>query len=162
MSLWRAYYHLVWGAKNRAPLITPDIEKSLYGYIIGKADALDSIVHAINGTTDHIHVVVSIRPQMRISEWVRRIKGSSSHYVNHNIPEYDAKFGWQRGYGVFTLGYKQLDRAVAYVRNQKVHHEQGSTIDMLERYDQEDNPPTGPWHNGEALAGIPVVKVPSE
>jgi REP element-mobilizing transposase RayT len=49
MALWRLYYHLVWAAKERQPLITPDKEPKLYSYIIGKADALGSIVHAIGG-----------------------------------------------------------------------------------------------------------------
>ena len=60
MALWRLYYHLVWATKERQPLITLEKEPKLYNYIIGKADALGSIIHAIGGIENHIHLVVSI------------------------------------------------------------------------------------------------------
>ncbi len=43
MSYWRLYYHLVWATKQRLPLIQPELETKLYGYIIGKADYLGCI-----------------------------------------------------------------------------------------------------------------------
>ena len=46
-----------------------------------------------------------------------------------------------RGYGVFSLGAKQLDKAIAYVQNQKIHHQQNTTISMLERVDRNNDPP---------------------
>ena len=48
---------------------------------------------------------------------------------------------WQEGYGVFSLGAKQLDTAIAYVENQKIHHQQNITISMLERIDHNNDPP---------------------
>jgi hypothetical protein len=53
-------------------------------------------------------------------------------------------FNWQRGYAVFSLGGKQLNQAVGYVRNQKAHHSQGTTVASLEQDTYEDNPPV-PW-----------------
>jgi hypothetical protein len=50
-------------------------------------------------------------------------------------------FGWQAGYGVFSLGRKQLDQAIAYVQNQKIHHAEGTIIKSLE---QEINDEDGP------------------
>ena len=133
MSLWRLYYHLVWATKGREPLISLDLEAKLYGYIIGKADFLRCIVHEINGTENHIHLVVSIPPTISIAEFVKTIKGSSTYYLNHNLSMTDStKFAWQAGYGVFSLGGQQLPRAVEYVRNQKIHHAQGSIIQSLE------------------------------
>lgn len=121
MALWRLYYHLIWATKERQPLIAPECESQLYGYIIGKADALSSIIHAIGGTENHIHLVASIPPKISISDFVQNIKGSSAHYLNH-LPSSQDMFGWQRGYGVFSLGNKQLEQAVVYVKNQKAHH----------------------------------------
>lgn len=39
----RLYYHIVWATKQRLPLIKPELEAKLYGYIIGKADYLGCI-----------------------------------------------------------------------------------------------------------------------
>ena len=141
MALWRLYYHLIWATKERQPLIAPTIETDLYNYIIGKSDSLGCIVHAVNGVADHIHLVVSIPPTLSIAEFVKVIKGSSSHYLNHDLAKSDDKFGWQAGYGVFSCGRKQLEQAVTYVRDQKTHHTQNTTIAPLEQLSHENNPP---------------------
>ena len=133
MALWRLYYHIVWATKERMPLITPDIEERLYGYLVGKADYLESIIHALGGVEDHIHLVVSIPPKHSVAEFVRKLKGSSSHHVNSEVLDDSGSFRWQRGYGIFSLGGKQLDKAVAYVRKQKLHHAEGTTISVLEQ-----------------------------
>ncbi|MEM8778128.1 MAG: IS200/IS605 family transposase [Cyanobacteria bacterium P01_G01_bin.49] len=140
MALWRLYYHLVWATKERESLIDNQREARLYPYIVGKADSINCIIHAINGTENHIHLIASIPPSLSIAEFVKRIKGSSSHYLNQNFPN-ASKFSWQEGYGVFSLGAKQLDTAIAYVENQKIHHQQNTTIVMLEYIDHNNNPP---------------------
>ncbi len=70
MALWRLYYHLVWTTKNREPLIDHKREAKLYPYILGKADYLNCIIHAINGTENHLHVIASIPPKLSIAEFV--------------------------------------------------------------------------------------------
>ena len=133
MSLWRLYYHIVWATKQRQPLILPNTESELHNYIIGKSDALNSIIHGIGGMEDHIHLVVSIPPTIAIADFVKKIKGSSSYHFNHNTPVTSDKFSWQEGYGVFSLGSKQLEEAISYVKNQKIHHLRGTTNSYLEK-----------------------------
>jgi putative transposase len=142
MAFWRLYYHLVWATKGRAPMITPEKEAKLYPYIIGKADTLNCIIHACDGIEDHIHLVISIPPHLSISELVKLLKGSSSHHLNQIFSNNPDKFGWQEGYGVFSLGQKQLGQAVAYVINQKIHHQQGSINSYLEQITNQDDPPS--------------------
>ncbi|MGL5194626.1 MAG: IS200/IS605 family transposase [Chroococcales cyanobacterium] len=146
MSLWRIYYHLVWATKKRQPLITPQREPVLYQYIIGKANALGCIVHAIGGIENHIHLVVSIPPSLSVAEFVKHIKGSSAYHLNHPGGEVTLKFGWQDGYGVFSVGRKQLDIAVNYVQNQKIHHQNNTEIAALEQMSDRDDPPSI-WHS---------------
>ena len=133
MSLWKLYYNLVWSTHERLPLITPKREAALYRYCSDKADALGSHLHAIGGIDNHVHLIVSIPPKIAIAEFVRRIKGSSSHYLNSNYSDDDCcKFKWQQNYGVFSLGRKQLDVAIAYTQNQKQHHLNHTTLLALE------------------------------
>ncbi len=137
MAFWRTYYHLIWATQNRQPFITLERESELYGYIIGKAEAMGSIIHAIGGIEDHIHIVASIPPKLSISNFVKTIKGSSAYHLNHIPSTGDIGFSWQKGYGVLTLGSKQLNEAKAYVNHQKQHHRHGTTIRGLERDDDE-------------------------
>lgn len=65
--------------------------------------------------------------------------------MNHALPNSFKNFAWQAGYGVFSLGSKQLDQAVAYVQNQKTHHAKGSIITSLEQETNDDDMPKR-WH----------------
>jgi hypothetical protein len=74
------------------------------------------------------------RPKLAVSECLGQLKGASSHAVNR----WAAPFRWQEGYGALTLCDEILPTVIAYVRNQKQHHHQG-TIDMrFERNTHDD------------------------
>jgi putative transposase len=45
-------------------LIDPAWEKDLYGYLWGKATALEGISHAFQGMPDHLHMLPSIPPRL--------------------------------------------------------------------------------------------------
>ena len=117
MPFWRAYYHLVWTTKNREPLITPEIEPRLYAYIVHKAAELGVFVYVINGWADHIHVIVAIPPHVSVSDLVKQLKGASSHDLNQQ--GLNVHFGWQRGYGVLTLGQRQKPDAGSMSNDKK-------------------------------------------
>ena len=120
MSYWRLFYHVVWATKNRLDLIDPEWEKDLYGYIWGKATALECVPHAIGGISNHIHVAVSIPPKLAVATLIGRLKGSSSHHVNDRYA--NGSFLWQAEYGVLSFSEKALPSIVAYINNQKIHH----------------------------------------
>jgi len=120
MPYWRLFYHIVWGTKNRLALIDPVWEKDLYGYIWGKATALECIPHAIGGMPDHIHVAIYIPPKLAVATLIGQLKGASSHHVNEKYAS--GSFLWQAEYGVFSFSEKSLPVIVKYINNQKKHH----------------------------------------
>lgn len=131
MPYWRLFYHFVWGTVRREALIASSFERFLYRAIVAKASKLGGIVHAIGGTADHVHLVVSIPPRVAPARFIGEVKGNSSHFVNHVIrPGY--QFAWQNEYGVVSFSEHQLEHIVQYVRNQPVHHAQGKLSPLLE------------------------------
>ena len=140
MSFWRTYYHIVWGTKNREPFITPKIEPELYKYIVHKAHEIEIRVHALNGWTDHVHLVGSIPPKLAVADGVRRLKGASSNFMRTSHFQHPT-FEWARGYGVFTLGESQREFAEAYVNNQKEHHSKQTANRWLEYTQAHDEGP---------------------
>jgi putative transposase len=144
MPFWRLYYHLVWSTKNREPLIQPQVEHRLFGYLREKANQMGCEVYAINGWHDHVHVLVSIPPKHSVSDVVKNLKGASAFHINHDVPgPQDGWFGWQRGYGVFSLGERQIAVAEEYVARQKEHHSENTWNPWLERWSEEDEGPGG-------------------
>jgi putative transposase len=141
MPYWRNYYHITWATQDRLPLILPAFEKQLFSYMVKKASDFEVFVYALNGTQDHVHLVVAIPPKHTVAGIVKSLKGASAHYVNHVICPAD-HFAWQRGYGCLTVGEKQRTIAEAYVLNQKQHHAENTSNSWLERYSEEDEGPS--------------------
>jgi putative transposase len=127
MPYWELYYHIVWGTKHRLNLIDPVWEKDLYGYIRGKATALECFPHAIGGISDHIHIAISIPPKLAVATLIGQLKGASSHHVNKTYT--NGSFLWQTEYGVFSFSEKALPSIVNYINNQKGHHAE-STLNV--------------------------------
>jgi putative transposase len=88
--------------------------------------------HDIGGTDDHVHLVVSVPPTLTPSEWIGRLKGASSHFINHEIANRKV-LTWQAGYGVVSFGTRNLPWVVQYVRKQREHHARGQMRERLER-----------------------------
>jgi REP element-mobilizing transposase RayT len=142
MPFWRTYYHIVWATKERLPLLTEKVESALYSYLEYKARELQVRTYAIDGCRDHVHLVVSIPPKHSVASVVKVLKGSSSHHIN-TLAISDGAFSWQRGYGVLTVGERQLEKAIAYVERQKEHHREQTTNSWLEHTNQfDEGPPT--------------------
>lgn len=131
--------HFVWHVKSSVPIISVEIEPPLYRYIRGYAlQTKDLIFHEIGGTETHVHLAVTVPPTLLISEWIGKLKGASSHYVNHQLLNRKV-LDWQSGYGVVSFGTKDLEWVVAYIRNQKEHHQKGSPVSRLERITNDDD-----------------------
>ena len=82
-----------------------------------------AFTHAVGGMPDHIHVAVSIPPTISVSEYVQRLKGSSSRYLNKTLefPELDG-VTWQRGFNVDTFTKRALPDVVSYIEHQAERH----------------------------------------
>ncbi|MCC7207324.1 MAG: IS200/IS605 family transposase [Anaerolineae bacterium] len=121
MTYFRLHYHFVWTTKDRLPLITEFNEEPIYKAIQAKTSELHGFVHAVNGTADHIHVVVTLPPSVRLCDYAGQVKGVSSHLASRLADCYEP-FGWQREYGVLTLSESHLPTLIRYVEQQKQHH----------------------------------------
>jgi putative transposase len=126
--------HCTWHTKFNAPVLTGNIEDRLHHYIKHRViDTRGVGFYEIGGTEDHIHLVVSITSTVLISDWIGKLKGSSSYYINHEIAN-SKLLEWQDGYGVISFGTKDLEWVTNYVRNQKEHHKRGTTFSRMERF----------------------------
>ena len=131
-AFFQLVYHFTWATKNRLPLITPLVEARLYPYIGYKCNELGYQLHAVNGIPDHIHVLVSLTPTILVAEVAKNLKGASSHYIN-NESGLDEPLYWQDGYGVVSLRESEIPIVVAYIVQQKEHHQAGKLSPILER-----------------------------
>ena len=129
-SLSKILVHLVFSTKHRAPLILPEFEDKLHGYMVGILKELDSPLIQIGGTSDHVHLLFNLSKNRALTEVIQEVKGSSSKWIRSQ-PHCPSEFFWQGGYGAFSIGQSNFDDVREYIANQKEHHKKRSFQDEL-------------------------------
>ena len=129
------YVHLIWSVKHRQPLLTTDIEPSVYRCINAECERCRALLLAVGGIETHVHLLIAFPPTLALSQLVKQIKGSSSHFVTHELQRPD--FFWQGGYGAFTLHRSHVPRVQDYINRQKEHHANNTLIAILEQDEEE-------------------------
>jgi putative transposase len=122
MSYVSAYFHCVFGTKERQKLITPALEERLWPFLGGIARQNNMTPVIIGGIEDHVHLLLSLPSSMPISKAMQLIKGGSSKWVHETFPD-QWRFGWQEKYGAFSVSVSQLNTIIHYIKNQREHHQ---------------------------------------
>lgn len=132
------FYHIVFAVKGRANLVNSIWKDDLYKYISGIVTNQDQKLYIVNGMPDHIHILVSCKPNMALSNLVKEIKEHSSKYINDK-GFIQGKFNWQEGFGAFSVSFKNVEQVVNYIKNQEKHHEVKSFKDEYLEFLKEQN-----------------------
>ena len=118
-------------------MITPEVESQLHAYIGGTAKNLDSPCLAIGGTNNHVHLLISQSKKIALSRLMEEVKNSSSKWIKTKGPMLRT-FGWQDGYGAFTIGESQTEALQAYIEGQKERHKkltfEQELVALLKKY----------------------------
>jgi putative transposase len=115
-------YHLVFSTKQRKAYLQAEMDRiKMFDYLGGTVKGLGGIPLTIGGWIDHVHLLVKLTTQHRLSDFMRELKASTSKNFNQ-ASGLIHKFGWQDGYGAFTVGRSQEQSVRAYIANQEVHH----------------------------------------
>jgi REP element-mobilizing transposase RayT len=114
-------FHCVFSTKDRKPEITPEVAPQLFAYLGGIVRSLDGAALAVNGVADHVHLLVSLKATVSIADAMRVVKANSSKWVHEQWPM-KRSFGWQDGYGAFSVSRSNVDAVGAYIARQEDHH----------------------------------------
>jgi putative transposase len=122
--------HIVFSTKHRLPLIRLDWSARLYDYIGGIVSHHDGVLLAAGGMPDHIHLLVSLGCKWSLADLLRDVKAGSSKWVRDTFAD-DGDFGWQDGYGAFSVSMSKLGDAERDIADQARHHQTLSHQDEL-------------------------------
>jgi REP element-mobilizing transposase RayT len=135
--------HLIFGTKNRAPLITADLQDALFGYLGGILRNHQCRLLVAGGMPDHVHLLVSLNREMSVAEIVRLLKANSTKWIHENFRDHTL-FGWQTGYAAFAVSHSNIDEVMRYIQSQEEHHRtktfQEELVAFLRRHGLEYDP----------------------
>ena len=115
------YVQLVFAVQNRDALLRDEIRIRVFEYMSGIVTQLKHKSIIINGTSNHVHILLGLNPLVSVSDTVHDVKRSSSLFINSE-KLVSSRFSWQEGYGGFTYSRSQLGNVYDYIKNQELHH----------------------------------------
>ncbi len=133
MSYLCSYYHFVFRTKRNEYTITSEHSQRLYNFILSIATRLNCRLIRINGMPDHIHMAVEM-PDTLPSVLMREVKSRSSRWMKENpdlFPNFD---GWGKEYFGSSFSYRDLDKVVNYIANQRTHHQTQSLSEEMKAF----------------------------
>lgn len=107
-SVFRLHVHLVWITKYRKAVLRGEI--GLRFRDLARQVCSDMGVEVLSGAVskDHVHMLVSVPPQVSVSKVVQKIKGKSSYKLQREFralrKEYWGQRMWGRGYFACSTG----------------------------------------------------------
>ena len=122
-TVWDLKYHLVWTTKYRYQVLGGDVGLRCRELLRETARSKEMTIYAGSINRDHVHMLISIPPQLSVSRAVQYLKGKSSHRL---LTEYKAlrkkywgQHLWARGYWAVSSGNVTDDVWKEYIENQK-------------------------------------------
>ena len=138
-SLSKILVHTVFSTKDRRPFIRDKaLRAELHRYLGGILANHDCQPLIIGGVADHVHLLSTLSRTCKAAEMVKAVKRGSPLWLKTKNPDM-RDFAWQNGYGIFSVGFSQIEDVKNYIAGQEEHHRKLSFQDefreFLRRYE---------------------------
>lgn len=138
-SLAKILVHTVFSTKDRRPFLGDRaIREEMHRYLGGILAKLNCQPIVVGGVEDHVHLLCALARTSTASDMVKEVKRGSSLWIKTKDPRLQ-EFGWQNGFGIFSIGFSQIPDVKQYILGQEEHHRTISFQDefraFLRRYE---------------------------
>ncbi|GAB1416573.1 IS200/IS605 family transposase [Paludibacter sp.] len=121
MSYTKLLYHIIIRTKANQPTLSIEHSDHLYRYIWGIIKSKKSVLYRINGTEDHLHLLVDIHPGIALSDFVRTLKAESSKMLKRT-EGFERFTAWSEGFAALTYSLHDKKKIIEYIIHQREHH----------------------------------------
>lgn len=121
-TVFEIHLHIVWTTKYRKQILKGDVGLRLRDIVREICASEEVKIMKGHVSKDHVHLFVSIPPQLTISRLVQRLKGKSSHKLLSEFSALSKQFWgrhlWARGYFCCSSGNVTDEVIKTYIENQ--------------------------------------------
>jgi REP element-mobilizing transposase RayT len=118
----RLYALLTWTTERRLPLIQLTAAAFLRRVLPAIATRHGTRVIELGIVQNHVHLLVALPRRIDIPRLVQGLKGASARIANRDGIMPRGRLRWAAGYDLRSLGVRDLERAIRYVRTQAARH----------------------------------------
>jgi REP element-mobilizing transposase RayT len=137
-SLAKILVHTIFSTKERRPFLRDKSLRYLGGILAHHDYQPLNQPLIIGGTEDHVHILSRLPRTGNAADMVKEAKRGSSLWLKTKSPDLH-DFAWQNGYGIFSVGFSQVETVRHYIAGQEEHHRKVSFQDeyreFLKRYE---------------------------
>lgn len=116
-------YHIVWCTKYRRKVLINKVEADLKRHLSDLSKEYNFTINAMEIMPDHIHMLISVKPQFVITDMMRILKGNTARWLFMEHPEIKKQlYGghlWNPSYCVITVSDRSFDQVKEYINSQK-------------------------------------------
>ena len=135
---WKCQYHIVFTPKYHRKIIYGVLKAEIGRILRELCKRKDVEIIEAYAMPDHIHMLVSIPPNMTVSVFIGYLKGKSTMMIFERYAKLKYKHAnrhfWSRGYYVSTVGGNK-QAVQKYIQNQEKEDLISNQISMVEYYD---------------------------
>jgi putative transposase len=101
-SVYDLKYHVVWVTKYRKPILQGQVALRARELIRQRCATMEVYIVSGHVSVDHVHLLVSVPPQIAVSEMVQRLKGRSSRRLLDEFGELKRQY-WADSCGCVAI-----------------------------------------------------------
>ena len=117
-------YHLVWCTKYRKNVLVGNIAEEIEAGLKTTAEELGITIDAMEVMPDHIHMLIQAKPQIRLSDAIKILKGNSARWLFMAHPEVKKQLWgghlWNPSYCIVNVSDRSHDQLKHYIESQKL------------------------------------------
>lgn len=119
------YVHVIWMVHGRQELLTRPIRTVLFTHLQKQAEEKGTRILAVNGGTDHVHVLLHLHTAQNVAQVVRQLKAESADWLNGTqlIPN---GMDWEEDFAAYSVSPSQVKQVMEYLERQEAYHQQKS------------------------------------
>ena len=118
-------YHIVWCTKYRKQVLQNGIDEEVKLMLEEIAEEYSFQILAMEVMPDHIHLLLDCKPQFRISDMVKIMKGNTARWLFLKHPELKQSLWgghlWNPSYCAVTVSDRSREKVTHYINSQKEH-----------------------------------------
>ncbi len=115
------FVHLIFAVKGRRSLLKKEFRQDFFRVLSSMIKNLGHFPIIVNGMSDHVHCLIGLNPNQKLSDLVRDLKTKSNQFLRDK-DWVAGRFEWQTGYGAFSYSKSQINTVYKYILNQEEHH----------------------------------------
>jgi putative transposase len=122
-AIWDVKYHVVWITKYRYKVLRGEIAVRTRDLLRQICEGREVVIVQGSVSPDHVHMLVSVPPQLAPAKLVQYMKGRSSRILQDEFPQLKKRYWgqhlWARGYFCASVGAVDEETIRKYIESQQ-------------------------------------------